>query len=330
MPDLEPNTREEHFLNGDELTPETRREYFYAGKENELIEISGDPDANKPKTREEWFIQKYRSGGEIVLEDITITENGEVTAPSGKAYKKITTDVPLPQNAYLIKSLPNTPTSIATITDASALVMPSLKIGVEPIQSGSGTPSPTNIRPISGWSGANVTVCDDVSDPTETHTTTIQFTDGSNPLVVYGGEVDVVNGGGTIDRQYKKGLRVSNVGTSGTGIKYADCLLNANSLNPSINDGFGISSNYKYIKASVPATEGSFRVYSNSVTFYSNDFTDVTTATALLEDTEICIELATPSTFNSQPTAISTIANTNNIFADCGQILEGEYWSKEV
>ena len=32
-----------------------------------------------------------------------------------------------------------------------------ITIGIEPVQSGSGDPSPTNVRPISGWTGANVT-----------------------------------------------------------------------------------------------------------------------------------------------------------------------------
>jgi len=31
-----------------------------------------------------------------------------------------------------------------------------ITIGIEPVQSGSGDPSPTNVRPISGWTGANV------------------------------------------------------------------------------------------------------------------------------------------------------------------------------
>ena len=31
-----------------------------------------------------------------------------------------------------------------------------ITVGIEPVQSGSGVPSPTNVRPISGWTGANV------------------------------------------------------------------------------------------------------------------------------------------------------------------------------
>ena len=41
--------------------------------------------------------------------------------------------------------------AIASVSDAIAHPVISLKIGIEPVQSGSGDPSPSNIRPITGW-----------------------------------------------------------------------------------------------------------------------------------------------------------------------------------
>lgn len=50
------------------------------------------------------------------------------------------------------------PSPIASFrSNASGVKLDSLKVLVEAVQSGSGTPSPDNIRPITGWSGANVT-----------------------------------------------------------------------------------------------------------------------------------------------------------------------------
>ena len=43
---------------------------------------------------------------------------------------------------------------------------------------------------------------------------------------------------------------------------------------------------------------------------------------------EIVYELATPSTFTSQPTSIKSLEGTNNVWGDCGQIKEGSYFSK--
>ena len=49
--------------------------------------------------------------------------------------------------------------SIVTITDGQSVVpAKSLKVTLEPIQEGSGEPSPSNVRPISGWDEVNVAV----------------------------------------------------------------------------------------------------------------------------------------------------------------------------
>lgn len=46
---------------------------------------------------------------------------------------------------------------IASFPDgADGLPVKDLTVGIEPVQSGTGDPSPTNVRPISGWTGCNV------------------------------------------------------------------------------------------------------------------------------------------------------------------------------
>lgn len=45
---------------------------------------------------------------------------------------------------------------IATFVDGSDNPLKELKISIEAVQSGSGDPSPTNIRPITGWTGAKI------------------------------------------------------------------------------------------------------------------------------------------------------------------------------
>ena len=59
-------------------------------------------------------------------------------------------------SAIPIKTIENVP--IASFSDGyNALPFPTLKTTIEAVQSGSGTPSPDNVRPITGWSGAVVT-----------------------------------------------------------------------------------------------------------------------------------------------------------------------------
>ena len=95
-------------------------------------------------------------GGDITIEDLYVNENGTVIAPSGKAYGKVVTNVPAPSSALFKQTLSNLPSPIATFTGADAPI-DELIVSIDAVQSGSGDPSPTNIRPISGWSSCEVT-----------------------------------------------------------------------------------------------------------------------------------------------------------------------------
>ena len=96
----------------------------------------------------------------LPLDKKTITANGTYKASDDdlEGYDEVEVEVPIPANAYLLKDIPNTPTAIATFTDGANLPMPKLEVAIEPVQEGSGDPSPENIRPISGWSAVDVSV----------------------------------------------------------------------------------------------------------------------------------------------------------------------------
>lgn len=82
-----------------------------------------------------------------------------------------------------------------TLTDGSARNAEGLVVTLEPIQSGSGTPSPTNVRPITGYTECVVTVKDE--DETTQDTATISF-----GQTVYGGSVDFKTGKVTVTHGY--------------------------------------------------------------------------------------------------------------------------------
>ena len=82
------------------------------------------------------------------------------------------------------------------VIDALARPAQSIIVTILPIQSGSGDPSPDNVRPISGRTGANVYVSptENVADAT---TYAVAFGDVGT---VYGGTLDVVSGVLTVNR----------------------------------------------------------------------------------------------------------------------------------
>ena len=64
------------------------------------------------------------------------------------------------------------------------------------------------------------------------------------------------------------------------------------------------------------------------LTFRDERYTDVSDVMSEISTQTVVLPLATPRTYQLSPTAIKLLLNTNNIFADTGDILDGEYWSK--
>ena len=48
------------------------------------------------------------------------------------------------------------PSAICSVSDGAALPIKTMNVSIDPVQEGSGDPSPENVRPISGWDSANV------------------------------------------------------------------------------------------------------------------------------------------------------------------------------
>ena len=119
-------------------------------------------------------------GGDITVEGLNVEENGTYTAPSGKAYSPVVVNLPLDEKTitangeYLAsaddlkgfskvtvnvagftkKAMPTG--AISSFNDGTANPLTKLKIAINPVQAGSGDPSPSNPRPISGWTGAEI------------------------------------------------------------------------------------------------------------------------------------------------------------------------------
>ena len=203
--------------------------------------------------------------------------------------------------------------SIVTITDAIAAAVIDLKVAVNATQSGSGTPSPDNVRPIVGVSEVNIT--QQVTDmPDRIYTINLGGT-------YYGGVLDVVWGVLTVTHKCTtfNGSEDWSVYSAGNGYYIAI---------PEMETGNNIPSESNYFPQYSGVNALGLRYgFNNNVAYcyQANTLTDVTDLAswkAYLNDNNLQMryELATPFEVQLTPTQVELAIRQNTIFADSGDI----------
>jgi hypothetical protein len=307
-------------------------------------------DAPQSEIEELLLRLKAKIGGEIEVDELTVTENGTYDAGVNKAYNPVKVELPLDSKTitengtytasddnlagydevtvavegYAKKSIPNTPTDIATF-NASALPIPSLTVGIEATQSGSGDPSPQNVRPIIGVSAVNV-YDGPTTDPQDATVYTIDL-GGTR----YGGTLDVVSGklvvthiiikADTLNWYYLQNIFYSgSVGISADG---------STDINSDFVCSFAKSVNKEWNQLSNNECTLRKNLYSQgyySLCVKNTEYTNATDFKNSLDSTsEITFPIATPLTIQLTPTAVKSLLGTNNIWADSGDVQSGEY-----
>lgn len=209
--------------------------------------------------------------------------------------------------------------AIASFDDgADGMPLKSLTVNVEPVQSGSGDPSPTNVRPISGWTGANVVV----SPTTDAQDGTIYpISWQSEAGTVYGGTLDVDSGVLTVT---KAEVDLGTLNWTLVNIETRSNFFNA-TLPTKVLNGNYISSMY-YKTGNPYSFDENLIVYIINIGGNGNLFirnTAYTTAAdfkAAMSGVQLVYELATPIEITLTPTKIDTLLGTNNIWADAGPV----------
>ena len=263
------------------------------------------------------------------VEALTVTQNGTYTGTGGVTYNPVTVDI---DDTDLYRdTTDSTYESVKTLSNCGAFPMLSLKAEINAVQSGSGDPSPTNIRPISGWDEANVVVSP-TTDAEDGTTYNIEFTDGTNPLRVYGGTLDVVSGELVVD---SVGF---DLGTA-TWIKntiHPNLFCCAKLSDMKIYQNAAVAdwmcSNYKLISGdSMERTDKSIAMLNLNL-IYINDsaYTDATAEQfkTAMNGVQLVYELATPQTYQLTPTQVNALLGTNNLWADTGDVGDVRYFRK--
>lgn len=210
----------------------------------------------------------------------------------------------------------------ATFTTDMAKPLRKLLIPFTPVQSGSGDPSPTNIRPITGWTGLNIYQSgENTSNP---ETTAVSWSTEAG--TVYGGTLDALTGVLTVTH-IQKAFKKSDYGpeTAGTAIPYRQTGGNTKDIAPISGINWTQAKKTQIMNCARIANPYSETQYGNyvGVVFWQTSTGTVFRISAplydaLSESDEIiyCYELATPQTVQLDPVTLSTLVGDNVIWTD--------------
>lgn len=211
--------------------------------------------------------------------------------------------------------------SVVTFSAESAgLPIRDMTVSIVPVQSGSGTPSPTNVRPVSGWDAAHIYHSATDGTDTETANKTISF-----PTTVYHGTLNPITGELTVDKVLFtiSGDLIGVSGTvSGSGAKYARTTTMSTSIY--INAVIDMCDTYR-ITTEVPASADTRAIRFNPnryIYIYDPDFGTLDEIKTALNanPVHVLLRLVNPITYQLSPTEITTLLGENSINADCGDV----------
>lgn len=264
----------------------------------------------------------YRDFLNRKADDVITALNGSITpAPAGdELYRDFIErkfdDVIAGIGGYVPPlSFPTLTGSIVTFNSQYALPLKSHTIALTATQSGSGTPSPSNPRPISGYSAINISHSDaDTSNPT---VYTIQI--GST---VYGGEYDARTGVlDVIQPDTKFSDLTWNYNSSYSRFESNDLIsvIKKPTTNTEVLAGLLCECYQPSVARASDALPHSISVNTSGwVYVYDADFTNRTTWLNAMGAYKFLYPLATPQTIQLPPCPIDTLEGVNNIFADTG------------
>lgn len=189
-----------------------------------------------------------------------------------------------------------------------------LKVTMLPIQSGTGDPSPTNIRPITGRTEVSVTRTAGEDVETKTH----EYSE-----TIYGGVDDFVEGGATIT------YGIVNLGTlNWTKYDVAEGTLFRTSLTDAklIQDVNNVlCENYAFVlKANRTNNTLSIPDNEHHIDIIDNSYSTAEAFKTAMDGVQLCYELETPTTISTSAENITLLKGTNVLSTD-GDSIELKY-----
>lgn len=165
-----------------------------------------------------------------------------------------------------------------------------------------------------------------VLDETTTHRShVVQF-----GQTIYGAQIDWTAETVICDRALFVPTTVTQVNTASTGVQFAICGYTPieTKMESALSLDKNISSEYQFRKTTAPSDSGWFRINGQALYIFDNRFTDVATAQGIIESEQpqFIYELNTPIEIPlSDVDVINMVNGENNVWADCGNIIEMTY-----
>lgn len=225
--------------------------------------------------------------------------------------------------------------AIASFTpDATVPNLLNVSVNIEPVQAGSGDPSPDNVRPISGWD--SVDIMRSGADTTNPTTYTIQLGD-----TVYGGTLTIAEDGSVnalVDRAVYTITGGETFISFEAGTNTSRCYLSSVRFSPTIRPNNSniceiscdtlpaFAPDYIYRKDTQGISENKNDISNGLWIRINNNLLDEPTLAGMKaffaqHPITVCYYLATPITIDLDPVTIATISGqTNNVWADAGDV----------
>ena len=172
-------------------------------------------------------------------------------------------------------------------------------------------------------------------EPYNGNTYTINFVDGSNPLTVYGGTLDVLSGLLTVDRASVDlgTLNWSYTSSSGRSLFTSNDIADYKHTGSNDIPVNAICECFANVSMDTTFANGQMGMDGDEINHRTiicdNRYSSASDFKTAMNGVQLVYELATPQTYQLTPTQVKSLLGVNNIFADTGEV-DAQIWTKEV
>lgn len=289
--------------------------YFYNKTETDTL-LSGKADISDLPDMSDYYTK---------TDTDTLLAGKVSTSTLNDYYTKTQVDTLIAGVGVDITTSIDTPAAVQTFTDGgNNIPLKSCTVAIVATQSGTGIPSPSNPRSISGFSSVAVSVSDGVT-PTTTNVSLGQ--------TIYGGTAALVVGSGVKDYGYIEFDGSSDEDWSfASGNKWATITI------PDMMSGANQDGITNWLPKSTSYGTFGFAMGRNNNNFYAYQIIDISGVTDLASwktylsnnPLQVVYPLSTPTAFTFTGANIHTLSGINNVSADCGDINSLEYFNNKA